>query len=196
MPSFRIHSPDSFSSLTRSEFFTQIKYGMKVEAIVTPEIIRTDENLKHLSARDRECYFENEFKLKFYKKYSRENCESECFTNFTLKVCNCTSLDQPYNPSKEIFHCFDVSPYYTCARVVRTSLLNSKNFSFEQNCSCYATCDSISYKVNLITENHDGNDSTIVVRMNMDEIVLYRRYQQFTASDVISYVGGLLGWLK
>jgi len=27
----------------------------------------------------------------------------------------------------------------------------------------------------------------------MDDIVLFRRYQQFTFSDVVSYVGGLLG---
>lgn len=196
MPSFHIHSTSSLSSFTKRELFTQIKYGMRIEAIVTPEIIRTDKNLKNLKPHDRECFFEGERKLRFFKKYSMENCASECFTNFTLKYCNCTSLEQPYNPSNGIHHCHERFEFFsaTCTSEIKSFLLNSKNFSLEQNCSCLSTCDSINYKINLITENlSDSSETEIIVRMKNDEMILYRRFQQFTLSDVISYVGGLLG---
>jgi amiloride-sensitive sodium channel len=48
-------------------------------------------------------------------------------------------------------------------------------------------------KVKYFSRQNENNESTINVRMNMDDMIVYRRYQQFTSSDVVSYVGGILG---
>ena len=133
--------------------------------------------------------------MKFFKIYSQRNCEIECFTKYTIDICNCTTLFQPYNPTKNINHCKNQNPNDPdlCYKNLKSNLTISDNFSIERNCSCLPTCDSVNYRLKYSTEFDGSNETTIRIRMNMDDLVLYRRYQQFTSSDVVSYVGGLLG---
>lgn len=43
----------------------------------------------------RQCYFESERHLTYYKTYTQRNCELECFANFTIKKCNCSPFFMP-----------------------------------------------------------------------------------------------------
>lgn len=176
------------------EFF-DLDYGMELDIEVTPEITVTEKNLKRLKPEFRECYFEGEKNLKFFKFYSLENCEIECMTNFTFSACNCTQIDQPYNKARKILICelFTGFLLQDCQSNVKADLLASENFSIEKNCSCYPTCDSLNYRLKYFTKYSNGNETIVNVRLNTDGIISYRRYQQFSFSDIVSYVGGLLG---
>lgn len=44
---------------------------------------------------ERRCYFESERQLKFFKRYSKINCEVECLTNKTIEVCGCSLYWMP-----------------------------------------------------------------------------------------------------
>ncbi|KAL7013162.1 hypothetical protein ACKWTF_015224 [Chironomus riparius] len=190
--SLLVHDPDFLPTFSSRYDFANFAYGMTIDVTVTPEIIRT-EGLKHLKPFERECYFKGEKALKFFNKYSQRNCEIECFTNKTFEHCNCVDLIHPFQHSSDICLNISVLPNF-CLNHFRYELNELENFSAEQNCSCLPLCNSISYNIKYYTKHESGgNETTINVRMNMDDIVLFRRYQQFTFSDVVSYVGGLLG---
>jgi len=178
--------------MTRKDF-SAFDFGSTVDVIVSPEIIRTDKYLKKMRPSERDCYFEGEKSLKYFKKYSQKNCDIECRTNVTKKICGCVDIEQPFEKHEEL--CLNISRLLeSCVRTLQNYLHTSLNYSPEQNCSCLPLCNSISYNIKYYTKHETkGNETIINVRMNMDDIILYRRYQQFTLSDVISYVGGLLG---
>lgn len=37
----------------------------------------------------RNCYFSDEKRLRFFNKYSNENCNTECRSNASLEICGC-----------------------------------------------------------------------------------------------------------
>jgi len=191
--SFIIHHPDDLPTFSPKREFLNFDYGTTIDVIVTPEIIRTDNDLKFLKPEDRGCYFQGEKSLKYFRKYSQKNCNIECFTNVTVKSCSCFDINQPFGSIDDV--CQNISGLRTnCFRYLQHDLYALEHFSTEQNCSCLPLCNSVNYNIKYNIENDaDDNETIINVRMNMDDIILYRRYQQFTYSDVISYVGGLLG---
>ena len=83
----------------------------------------------------------------------------------------------------------------SCEMKLKSKLLfdRKENFSTKRNCSCLPTCDTIKYNVvyNMHCHN-EGNETILNFILNTDDLIMYKRYQQFTASDVVSYVGGLL----
>ncbi|KAL7013166.1 hypothetical protein ACKWTF_015228 [Chironomus riparius] len=191
--SFIIHTSDDLPTFNVRMDFMAFDSGAAIDVIVTPKVIRTDEYLKRLKPIERECYFYGEKSLKYFKKYSQKNCEVECLANITMDTCGCVDFNQPFsNPNKL---CLNISKAdSTCNSNLKRDLYTFIDFSPEQNCSCLPLCNSISYNIKYYTKHESGgNETTINVRMNTDDIVLFRRYQQFTFSDVVSYVGGLLG---
>lgn len=159
-------------------------------------MIKTDDDLKTLPPDIRECYFEREKELKYFRNYTQKNCEIECFMNLTMAECGCVDLYQPFQSIDDV--CLSVNKTFLdyCPNRVISDLQLSEEFSIERNCSCLPMCNSLSYDVKYFVEYlslNGSNETSITVRMNMDGIGLYRRYQQFSLSDVVSFVGGLLG---
>lgn len=192
-PFFHVHSPSTpptFYEYGYADNFIEVPFGSTMDIEIVPEIIKTDENLKTLKSEVRECFFDGERKLKFFKIYTKENCELECISNFTFEALNCATLTQPYNIKGGISLC-----NFTNRPKIVTQLKNDPNFSFERNCSCLPTCNSLSYRINYFHKSHIKNDSKLIIniRMRLDEILLFRKFQQFNFSDIVSYVGGILG---
>lgn len=50
---------------------------------------------KSHTPEERRCYFETERQLKFFKRYSKTNCEVECLTNKTIDTCGCSLYWMP-----------------------------------------------------------------------------------------------------
>ncbi|CAG9812250.1 unnamed protein product [Chironomus riparius] len=191
--SFMIHHSDDLPTFSQRKEFLNFDYGTTVDVTVTPEIIRTDHDLKFLKPEIRGCYFEGEKSLKYFKTYSQKNCDIECLTNVTEKSCGCVDINQPFKNIHDV--CQNISRMLdNCFRDLQHQIYVFEHFSSEQNCSCLPLCNSVGYNINYnIRNDQDDNETTIIVTMNMDDIILFRRYQQFTFSDVVSYVGGLLG---
>lgn len=43
----------------------------------------------------RNCYFENERYLRYFRAYNQFNCELECWANVSLKYCGCVKFSMP-----------------------------------------------------------------------------------------------------
>lgn len=79
-----IHSPDDLPTNFDGTQFSYLYYGSATEVLITPKVIETDENLRSHSPQARQCYFEGERKLKFFKIYTQRNCEFECLS---MRLC-------------------------------------------------------------------------------------------------------------
>lgn len=69
---------------------------------VSVDNVGTDETVKVWSPQKRGCYFENERYLRYFRIYTKNNCERECDTNNTYDMCGCAQLSQPSESPAEV----------------------------------------------------------------------------------------------
>lgn len=75
--SFAVHSPFEFPIAQNMHLFEEEK---DLTVWITPEITQTDDDLRSFSPDHRKCFFDDERKLKYFKKYTQRNCEMECLS--------------------------------------------------------------------------------------------------------------------
>lgn len=76
------------SQLVRIDGLTQIQ--------ITPHVVRSDpEEIRPYNAHIRRCYFHDERPLRFFKQYTKGNCDLECAANVTLSNCGCAAFFAP-----------------------------------------------------------------------------------------------------
>lgn len=73
----------------------QIPFSENAVVSVKPTSTHTSKKLYHLEPEKRECFFDDERYLRFFKFYAKHNCEVECLTNFTLRECGCVKFSMP-----------------------------------------------------------------------------------------------------
>lgn len=77
-----LHTPGEIPRVSKQ--FFRIPLEQEVVVSVKPNMITTSEGLIDYLPDRRQCYFNNERYLKFFKVYTQANCELECLANFTL----------------------------------------------------------------------------------------------------------------
>jgi acid-sensing ion channel, other len=176
-------------------------YGYDLDVLITPEIIRTDENLKSVDPKKRGCYFQGEKKLKYFRVYSRRNCEFECLADYLLKktTVNCTQFYMVRNETAEVC---DHRQEKTVQRNTFHALQLISNGS--NDCGCLEECDSIKYNVEIVSKSiieynitlsskHTDVEVSLNFIFNDVDVVPLRRYQPFTFSDFLAQAGGFWG---
>lgn len=77
-----LHTPGELPRVSKQ--FFRIPLRQEVVVSVKPNMITTSDGLIDYSPDRRQCYFNDERYLKFFKVYTQSNCELECLANFTL----------------------------------------------------------------------------------------------------------------
>lgn len=140
--------------------------------MVTPEVMVSSLELQQsCSADQRNCFFDNERQLKFFKIYSKSNCEVECLTNITYKECGCVLYWMPRMPQMFRFmslnydkfilfsgfidtpicgvkqhKCYSLHAYrYLNLNIASasTDIINQYDIPFK--CNCLPRCNSVTY---------------------------------------------------
>lgn len=75
--------------------YFRISLFEQMEVTIKPTITTTSNGLRSYDPNLRQCYFNDERRLRFFKVYSKNNCELECLANFTKKVCQCVKFSMP-----------------------------------------------------------------------------------------------------
>lgn len=88
-----IHLPGEISSMSRLSF--QIPPDEDVKISIKATLITTTDGLKIYKPNQRQCYFNSERQLQFFKNYTQNNCEVECLANFTVTECGCVKFSMP-----------------------------------------------------------------------------------------------------
>lgn len=88
-----LHFPGEWPRIKQQ--FIEVPLNKKASITVKPQVIYTSKSLKSYKPGARQCFYQNERSLKFFKIYTKANCEFECIVNFTLNVCGCVAFYMP-----------------------------------------------------------------------------------------------------
>lgn len=75
--------------------------------MVTPRLVSNSKTLRSWNPMARNCFYQHEKTLKFFKIYSLNNCQIECRANKTRELCGCVSHFDPsisLKPSVVLFY--------------------------------------------------------------------------------------------
>jgi Amiloride-sensitive sodium channel len=143
---FLVHSPYEIPGGYSKKSYCLFGHSSDIEVLVTPEIITTDESLRSYPPERRNCYFEDERPLRYFKKYTKKNCESECYTYFTLFLerTKCVYFFQIRNETERVC---DMRYYFYMKYFERQYL------SWMQYCGCLDECNIVRYNFEIISSN-------------------------------------------
>lgn len=130
-----LHAPDQ---LPNFDHFIFIPYKKQVFISIKPNVITTSQGLRNYSPEKRGCLFQSERKLQFFRLYSKEKCELECYTNYMKNMCGCVIFSQPGSKDTRICTMTDV----LCSFIAMTKF--SIDFKLRE-CNCLPDCTSIEY---------------------------------------------------
>jgi acid-sensing ion channel, other len=200
---FTVHMYDELPTDFDDIELCEIKHGMVLDVLISPEMIKTDDDLRSFPVSERQCYMEGERTLKFFKKYSVRNCEMECISIVTSEMCGCVPFYLIRNSTTKI--CGTSTKDDFCKRLGEAEVRMKSNGTAE-SCNCLPTCNSLSYNLEyLYTEikanGNEANDNetrkldqiTINFRFKDADFLPQQRYRQLTILGLISESAGLLG---
>lgn len=121
--------------------------------VIRPSLIDTDD-LKSYDENTRQCVYEGERKLNFFKKYTRSNCQLECLARHTLVNCGCIHYSMPRFATDKIcdteksLGCFKRAKRTLMEKNMEISLKTSKDYEDRGKlaCDCLPSCTSLSYE--------------------------------------------------
>lgn len=142
---FSVHPTDELPLMLQLENSIGFEGGRQLEVLITPSVIRSDKNLKTLEPNDRSCYLEGERKLRFFKVYTKRNCEIECLANVSRKLCACGPGDIVGDPDTTVCGINIGVDDFQCLKKFQGDMKNLKPVEHLVACSCLPKCDLISY---------------------------------------------------
>lgn len=84
------HTPYEVPQIWKRYFHVAPKQAANV--LIRPHVIIASEGLRSYSPYMRQCFFHSERILKYFRIYTQQNCELECFSNYTLSKCGCVEF--------------------------------------------------------------------------------------------------------
>lgn len=156
LEAFAVHSTDELPMMLTSIDIYEFSGGKNLEVLITPSVIQSDESLKTLELTDRKCYFEGERRLKFFEVYTKRNCEIECFSNCSLKVCNCVPFDIIRDSDTRV--CGIESGEFSCNVDLKNDFKDYRPTGPLASCSCLSLCDSVSYDIEIRESKFRANE--------------------------------------
>lgn len=118
-----LHPPDELPKT--SLHYHIIQLGAESHISVQPRVMSTTDNLRKYDPLKRQCYFQEDKKLKYFKHYNMAHCKMECFAGkiwsswtekfhifptifyfpeFTLQACGCVVFWMPHEKGTKICH--------------------------------------------------------------------------------------------
>jgi acid-sensing ion channel, other len=210
-----LHNPGDIPNIKRQSF--QSPFNQRTIVNIKPSMITTSQNLARTSPGRRQCYFEGEKKLKFFKNYTQSNCELECRSNSTLRACGCVKYFMVRDDETPICNITSLPCLKKFrgdyAKMMKHVMIyheeNEKNSEFF--CNCLPTCTSVSYDFELsqisldmeelndfvkYVNNDDGDDfvtATFDIIFKDDYFMSSQRNEIYGWKDFIANCGGIIG---
>uniref|UniRef100_T1GJ31 Uncharacterized protein n=1 Tax=Megaselia scalaris TaxID=36166 RepID=T1GJ31_MEGSC len=212
VPGFKIllHTPGEIPQVSRQ--YLRVPYDQEVLIAIKPKIITTSNGLMGYEPARRQCFFQNEKYLRFFKLYTQNNCEVECIANYTLTRCGCVKFSMPRNETTPVCGAAKI----TCYNQAEDELLQEEfieglqtsklNYRGETKCNCLPSCTEIVYDAEISQAEYDfhaqmralglhdyngnGQISSVFQR---ESFLTSRRSELYGTTDFLANVGGLLG---
>lgn len=154
--SFSVHPTGELPMMLLPENVFEFIGRKNLEVLITPNVIRSDENLKTLGPSDRSCYFDGERKLRFFKVYTMHNCKIECFSNFSRNMCGCVPFDFVRGPETRV--CGITYDDVNCHEISKIDFRDYRPTGVFDSCSCLSPCNSVSYNLEIRESVFQGKE--------------------------------------
>uniref|UniRef100_A0A182Q221 Pickpocket n=1 Tax=Anopheles farauti TaxID=69004 RepID=A0A182Q221_9DIPT len=206
-----LHTPDQYPRTT-NQFF-RIPLSQEVSVSVDPLLIDTGPNVRQYKPNRRLCYYNHERYLRYFKVYSKFNCDIECLANYTLHMCGCVPFSLPRDKEARICGLGMVP----CADQA-TSVLEemdivhefNKSENFLDKCNCLPACNAIVYNteisqagfdwrklaenIDLLSDELDEMElSYLSIHFKVARFIPIKRSELFGLTDFLANCGGVLG---
>lgn len=73
----------------------EVEIGKKIGIYLSPRVTSATPEVRNYAPKLRRCFFNSERNLKYFKTYTRDNCENECLMNSVEKECGCVKFSMP-----------------------------------------------------------------------------------------------------
>lgn len=81
--------------LYENDVSIRVPFSEEIHISIKPTLTTTSDGLRSYPIESRQCFFNSERQLKFFKFYSQNNCKIECLANYTLQKCDCVKFNMP-----------------------------------------------------------------------------------------------------
>ncbi|KRG07930.1 uncharacterized protein Dmoj_GI25715, partial [Drosophila mojavensis] len=121
---------------------------------VLPSYVVSTNNLHEITAEKRQCFFDDERHLRFFRSYSQSNCQTECLANFTMTKCGCVKfwmpkpLDVPVCGLEKI-DCYTKAQDELYALLQNQTVHQSVDPNTKVMCNCMPACTSLEYNFEI-----------------------------------------------
>ncbi|XP_031638214.1 pickpocket protein 28-like [Contarinia nasturtii] len=206
-----LHTPGEVPQVSKHYF--RVPLVQEVLVSVKPQMITTSEGLRDYTPNGRQCYFNKERQLRFFKVYTQRNCELECLSNFTKLECGCVKFSMPRDRDTSIcgfdkIKCFNDAEDKLLERQFEDGLKNERNAA--TGCNCLPACTSITYDAEISQAKFDWVGLFQAFNSSLDEFpgaelarlsIFFKEHQFITSkrselyglTDFMANCGGLLG---
>jgi amiloride-sensitive sodium channel len=189
---FRIlfHLPNEIPTIFHID--QSVAFNQRKTMYLTAKSYRGDESLKRFAPDKRRCYFQGERQLKFFKSYTKQHCDLECITNYTLDICGCVKFSMPRTQDTKVCDVDQGICYHKAMMIWPNN--NTYYDDSKTACDCYPTCNDIAYKVTyehfaeLRAGNHlkhlkpgkNGLWSVLGIVFSSHQVEEYEQYASYT----------------
>ncbi|XP_055920631.1 pickpocket protein 28 [Eupeodes corollae] len=208
-----LNSPQNVVCSTSNYFLVRHKQELIVQ--IYPVYTTTSKGVRKLHPELRQCFFNNERYLRFFKHYSESNCQFECLTNLTITKCGCVKFSMPQIDGIRVCIHSDIA----CYNEAEDDLLKEQQMEIQESlkgssklksrCNCLPGCVSLSYNFDTSQARMEGMGTIEAKNDSYDEhpdfmwsrLTVYFKEQQFTAmkrselyavTTLIANYGGVL----
>jgi hypothetical protein len=143
-----VHSNHQFPSL-----WHKFGYGSSLEVLITPSIMKTDEELRKVAPTVRRCLFDDERKLIYHNYYTKASCQLECKAFVMYKTCNCIPFNMPRNDSMTLC---DIAGMDCIFSLINMPFSDYDHlYKSDGVCGCLDDCNSIEYDIEFVNLKFD-----------------------------------------
>nr|XP_049464936.1 pickpocket protein 28-like [Anopheles coluzzii] len=206
-----IHDPGEYPQVSMRNM--RIPFGHEISIALKPQMMITSQSAADFSWEKRQCFFNHERHLRYFKIYNQENCELECLTNVTQAMCGCVRFSMPRSNDTKVcplsmFHCMSDAKWIVYDIDDPDRPVNEKITAMVNRCNCLPACSSISYDVettqskldlekflhvNHVYESDKFYITTIAIYFKETYFITSKRSELYGWVDFLANCGGLLG---
>ncbi|XP_023715587.1 pickpocket protein 28 isoform X2 [Cryptotermes secundus] len=181
-----LHNPTDFPNVVNQYF--RVPLDRDVVIGIKPNVMSTSAELRSYPPERRQCFFTTERHLLHFSIYTQENCDSECYTNYTLKNCGCVAYYMPQNYASDDEGLSKCNCMPACAEITYDVENSHAKFSWLDTLNAF---DKIR-----------GSNQTTTAKEKIARAAFYYKERQYVTSrrgelygpaDFLASCGGLLG---
>lgn len=163
-----LHTPGEVPQVSKHYF--RIPLEQEVLVAVKPNMITTSEGLRHYAPNRRQCFFNSERDLKFFRVYTQRNCELECLTNYTMQTCGCVKFGMPREQHTPVCGAANIACFNEAENnLQKQEFVNGLTTGGGKGCNCLPACTSITYDAEISQARFDWAELFSAYNSPIDE---------------------------